>query len=148
MPRNMTNVPRLPMFLIIVSFECMFALLATIFVLRKYDQEQKALMSTNKQDTNDDTTFSKIEETSQDVEPTMATSGNSHFISYFNYIFDKMSLSNSRVMPFDKVQKSEKRSKAQRKHRTCSIRSSTWDMIFFWLFHTVTIPTFYLLFRA
>ncbi|CAG5132661.1 unnamed protein product, partial [Candidula unifasciata] len=149
MPRSLMNVPRLPLFLVLVTLQCMFAILATIFVMRKYEQEQNSLLFKKEQDKKNDKILYQRKEVHGDLEPTMTAGEHSKITaSYFAYIFDKFSSPTSRVAPFDKVGRTEKIPKTQRKCQTFSLRSSTWDMIFFWLFLAITIPVYYIIFKA
>ncbi|CAG5132660.1 unnamed protein product, partial [Candidula unifasciata] len=152
MPRNMSSLPRLPLFLVLINVQGVFAMMATIFVMRKYEQEQKILPQGQRGVGADSTQiFSHGEEAAPTTQPSKDSFENRQSKdAHSAYTFQKKSFPNVRVSPSETKACNEAKThhRVQATAPSCSLRSATWDNIFFCVFHTIGVPCYYLLFKS
>lgn len=158
MPRTMSlrNLPRLSLFLIVGLMESFFALLATIFVMRKYRQEQElrkkralnqhgsTIQYTNTLNDfgNGDVVqdpLSEREATNKYIKSTQELSVTRH---------QELFIKRNRVLPMENPNTPELENHLRKspESKGCSITSTQWDMVFFVLYHLTSTPFYVLLF--
>ncbi|XP_059168132.1 neuronal acetylcholine receptor subunit alpha-3-like [Physella acuta] len=164
MPRTMSldNLPRLSLFLVVGLMESFFALIATIFVMRKYRQEQELkkkralnqhgsnIQYTNTSNNNGNghvmrDPLSEREANDKHNKSTRESSGTKANEGVQN---QEMFMKRNRVLPLENPNKTEleKDHKKSPERKGCGITWTQWDMVFFILYHVTSMPFYVLLF--
>ncbi|XP_055900596.1 acetylcholine receptor subunit alpha-like 2 [Biomphalaria glabrata] len=158
---NVLKLPRITLFLLAVMVEKVFALLATIFVISRYNKERgekakrsedllyKILAEMMKQDSKSDISANKNEKetisTTKDEKIPIPTFGvGSSSDNARTFLFLLMQRKNVSTKRIRKLFASYAGTKVSLK-RSCCIKAKHWDLIFFFAFSLASIPFYTLL---
>ncbi|CAG5132662.1 unnamed protein product, partial [Candidula unifasciata] len=151
MPRNMSGIPRLPLFLVVINVQCMLAMIATVFVIRGYDAEQRHIMEQQQEcesqehdDTMSVSQLSVDEVKEQQVESTHPPSLKNRLGSY---LVQKLPFTQTIPGPVIKPNR-KKDNRKQPTRRRCCLPASTWNTIFFWAFNATSAVCYLVLFMS
>ncbi|XP_012940025.1 acetylcholine receptor subunit alpha [Aplysia californica] len=162
LPKNLNAMPRLALFLLAVNGDCLFAMIATVFIMQKHQQEQKAATMTSR----DEERRSRLHHAALDVDAVtnLNQKGEEKVLrenSESGNVILQKELSDADLcrrlkravgkawqskVTDSSLPAEEDNSKAKAKTSRWHFSAKAWDRIFFVTFHVISIPFYALIF--